>query len=109
MCDCVLLRKPGGTCSYVSHHYKSQCSQVYNYHRLLSWDKGRGLHMDIYKVDIPVSRILHHIHPCLIYEAIMRHIRDEYEAIKKQISIIFSKNEVVGAAIFVYCQTTIKL
>ena len=23
---------------------------------------------------IAVSRILHHIHPCLIYEAIMRHI-----------------------------------
>ncbi|TRY80411.1 hypothetical protein TCAL_16787 [Tigriopus californicus] len=42
--------KPGGGCSYVSHHYKSQCSQVYNYHRLLSWDKERGLHMDIYKV-----------------------------------------------------------
>ena len=63
MCDCVLLRKPGGTCSYVSHHYKSQCSQVYNYHRLLSWDKGRGLHMDIYKVDLPqhiyISNYLH--------------------------------------------------
>jgi len=42
--------QPGGTCSYVSHHYKSQCSQVYNYHRLLSWNKERGLHMDIYKV-----------------------------------------------------------
>ncbi len=42
--------KPGGGCSYVSHHYKSQCSQVYNYHRLLSWNKERGLHMDIYKV-----------------------------------------------------------
>ena len=27
----------------------------------------------------------------------MRHIRDKYEAIMKQISIIFSKNEVVGA------------
>ncbi|MCP3661009.1 MAG: hypothetical protein GY696_00700, partial [Gammaproteobacteria bacterium] len=25
--------QPGGSCSYVSHHYKSQCSQVYNYHR----------------------------------------------------------------------------
>ena len=48
ICDCC--RKPGGSCSYVSHHYKSQCSQVYNYHRLLSWDKERGLHMDIYKV-----------------------------------------------------------
>ena len=34
---------------------------------------------------------------------------DIYEAIMKQISIIFSKNEVVGAAIFGYCQTTIKL
>ena len=45
-----------------------------------------------------VSRILHHIHPCLIYEAIMRHIRDKYEAIMKQISLIFSKNEVLGPA-----------
>ena len=45
-----VFRKPGGVCSYVSHHYKSQCSQIYNYHRLLSWDKTRGLHMDIYKV-----------------------------------------------------------
>ncbi len=26
------------------------CPQVYNYHRLLSWNKERGLHMDIYKV-----------------------------------------------------------
>ena len=48
-------RKPGGQCSYVSHHYKSQCSQVYNYHRLLSWNKERGLHMDIYKVKSSVS------------------------------------------------------
>ena len=23
-----VFRKPGGGCSYVSHHYKSQCSQV---------------------------------------------------------------------------------
>ena len=58
---------------------------------------------------IAVSRILHHIHLCLIYEAIMRHIIDKYEAIMKQISIIFSKNEVLCAAIFVSCQTTIKL
>ena len=40
---------------------------------------------------ITVSTILHHIHPCLIYEAIMRHIRDKYEAIMKQISIILEK------------------
>ena len=50
-------RKPGGSCSYVSHHYKSQCSQVYNYHRLLSWDKERGLHMDIYKVRRGTDRV----------------------------------------------------
>ena len=48
----------------------------------------------------PVSRILHHIHLCLIYEAIMRHIRDKYEAIMKQITLIFSKNEVLGPAFF---------
>ena len=56
-----------------------------------------------------VSRILHHIHRCLIYEAIMRHFRDKYEAIMKQISIFYTKNEVLGAAIFVHCQTTLKL
>ncbi|KAK8376437.1 hypothetical protein O3P69_009826 [Scylla paramamosain] len=42
--------KPGGACSYVSHHYRATCNQVYNYHRLLSWEDGRGLHMDIFKV-----------------------------------------------------------
>ncbi|XP_053638267.1 uncharacterized protein [Cherax quadricarinatus] len=42
--------KPGGACSYVSHHYRATCNQIYNYHRLLSWDDGRGLHMDIFKV-----------------------------------------------------------
>ncbi len=40
----------------MSHHYKSQCSQVYNYHRLLSWNKERGLHMDIYKAGSASSR-----------------------------------------------------
>ncbi|XP_071549090.1 uncharacterized protein [Panulirus ornatus] len=42
--------KPGGACSYVSHHYRATCNQIYNYHRLLSWDDSRGLHMDIFKV-----------------------------------------------------------
>ena len=63
--NCIMLlsthwytyRKPGGSCSYVSHHYKSQCSQVYNYHRLLSWDKTRGLHMDIYKVNYVLKNV----------------------------------------------------
>ena len=36
----------------------------------------------------------------LIYEVIMRHIWDKYEAIMNQISIIFSKNEVFSVAIF---------
>lgn len=34
----------------MSHHYRATCNQVYNYHRLLSWEDGRGLHMDIFKV-----------------------------------------------------------
>jgi len=42
--------KPGGACSYVSHHYQAMCNQVYNYQRLLSWEEKRGLHMDIFKV-----------------------------------------------------------
>ncbi|XP_055912625.1 neurotrophin 1 [Eupeodes corollae] len=41
---------PQESCSYLSHNYRSRCSQVYNYHRLLSWDKTRGLHVDIFKV-----------------------------------------------------------
>ncbi|KAH8379026.1 hypothetical protein KR009_002740 [Drosophila setifemur] len=41
---------PGESCSYLAQTYRSHCSQVYNYHRLLSWDKVRGLHVDIFKV-----------------------------------------------------------
>ncbi|XP_050334479.1 neurotrophin 1 isoform X1 [Bactrocera neohumeralis] len=37
-------------CSYLAHSYRSHCTQVYNYHRLLSWDRTRGLHVDIFKV-----------------------------------------------------------
>ncbi|ALC43361.1 NT1 [Drosophila busckii] len=40
----------GESCSYLAQSYRSHCSQVYNYHRLLSWDKIRGLHVDIFKV-----------------------------------------------------------
>ena len=47
-----ISRKPGGSCSYVSPHYKSHCIQVYNYHRLLSFEEGKGMHVDIYKVNI---------------------------------------------------------
>ncbi|XP_029408933.2 neurotrophin 1 isoform X2 [Bactrocera dorsalis] len=38
------------SCSYLAHSYRSHCTQVYNYHRLLSWDRTRGLHVDIFKV-----------------------------------------------------------
>ncbi|XP_030566886.1 uncharacterized protein LOC115766938 [Drosophila novamexicana] len=41
---------PGESCSYLAQTYRSHCAQVYNYHRLLSWDKVRGLHVDIFKV-----------------------------------------------------------
>ena len=45
----------------------------------------------VLKHDKAVSLSLLHSHPCFIYEANMRHIRDKYEAIMKQISIIFQK------------------
>nr|XP_014093158.2 neurotrophin 1 isoform X2 [Bactrocera oleae]XP_036219635.1 neurotrophin 1 isoform X2 [Bactrocera oleae] len=41
---------PQESCSYLAHKYRSHCTQVYNYHRLLSWDRTRGLHVDIFKV-----------------------------------------------------------
>lgn len=37
-------------CSYLTENFESSCTQVYNYHRLLSWDNARGLHVDIFKV-----------------------------------------------------------
>ena len=52
----------------------------------------------------PVSTILHHTHPYFIYEVIMKYILVEYEVVIKKISIIFSKNEVVNTAMFVYYQ-----
>ena len=48
------------------------------------------------KNDALWCKIAKNLAKCLIYEAIMRHIRDKYEAIMKQISLIFSKNEVLG-------------
>nr|XP_033335470.1 neurotrophin 1-like [Megalopta genalis] len=38
------------SCSFISENYRSSCVQVYNYHRLLTWDNKLGLHMDIFKV-----------------------------------------------------------
>jgi hypothetical protein len=37
-------------CNFISGNFRSECSQVYNYHRLLTWDDVKGLHMDIFKV-----------------------------------------------------------
>lgn len=34
----------------MTDNFRSRCIQVFNYHRLLSWDKTRGLHVDIFKV-----------------------------------------------------------
>ena len=42
--------QPSEPCHYLTENFESQCSQVYNYHRLLSWDSSRGLHVDIFKV-----------------------------------------------------------
>ncbi|CAO1410803.1 unnamed protein product [Diamesa tonsa] len=42
--------QPSEPCHYLTENFESQCSQVYNYHRLLSWDNSRGLHVDIFKV-----------------------------------------------------------
>ncbi|XP_076618905.1 neurotrophin 1 [Colletes latitarsis] len=41
---------PQSSCSFISENYRSSCVQVYNYHRLLTWDSKLGLHMDIFKV-----------------------------------------------------------
>lgn len=46
----IFSSNPQESCSYLSQNYRSRCVQIYNYHRLLSWDKNRGLHVDIYKV-----------------------------------------------------------
>uniref|UniRef100_A0A182QPL8 Peptidase S1 domain-containing protein n=1 Tax=Anopheles farauti TaxID=69004 RepID=A0A182QPL8_9DIPT len=41
---------PQDSCTYLTDNFRSRCVQIYNYHRLLSWDQARGLHVDIFKV-----------------------------------------------------------
>uniref|UniRef100_A0A182IQL3 Uncharacterized protein n=1 Tax=Anopheles atroparvus TaxID=41427 RepID=A0A182IQL3_ANOAO len=41
---------PQDSCTYLTDNFRSRCVQIYNYHRLLSWDSARGLHVDIFKV-----------------------------------------------------------
>lgn len=44
------FRKPKSPCSFVASQINSECAQVFNYHRLLTWDENKGLHMDVFKV-----------------------------------------------------------
>ncbi|KAG7208593.1 hypothetical protein KM043_014803 [Ampulex compressa] len=50
---------PQSSCSFISENYRSSCVQVYNYHRLLTWDNKLGLHMDIFKVPTCCSCHVH--------------------------------------------------
>lgn len=49
MCN-IFFRRPQSSCSYLQDGIKSECLQVYNYHRLLTWDQHSGLTMDVFKV-----------------------------------------------------------
>ncbi|RZF47759.1 hypothetical protein LSTR_LSTR006023 [Laodelphax striatellus] len=42
--------RPQASCSYIAPGVRSECMQVYNYHRLLTWDQNNGLAMDMFKV-----------------------------------------------------------
>ncbi|VVC26999.1 Spaetzle,Cystine-knot cytokine [Cinara cedri] len=55
--------KPETRCSHVSTKFKSTCHQVYNYHRLLTWDQFSGLTMDIFKVPTCCSCHLQELNP----------------------------------------------
>ncbi|XP_076315529.1 uncharacterized protein LOC143228084 [Tachypleus tridentatus] len=41
---------PGSKCSYVSNHFVSNCLQIYNYQRLVVFDKKKGLYTDIFRI-----------------------------------------------------------
>lgn len=45
-----ICSRPQGRCNYLPEGVNSQCIQVYNYHRLLTWDEVAGLTMDVFKV-----------------------------------------------------------
>lgn len=53
------FRTPQSSCSFISENYRSSCVQVYNYHRLLTWDNKLGLHMDIFKIPTCCSCHVH--------------------------------------------------
>ncbi|XP_075233652.1 neurotrophin 1 [Lycorma delicatula] len=45
-----MCMRPQTSCSYLADGLRSECLQVYNYHRLLTWDQHTGLTMDVFKV-----------------------------------------------------------
>lgn len=50
MYSLFVCRRPQSRCNYLPEGVDSQCVQVYNYHRLLTWDETAGLTMDVFKV-----------------------------------------------------------
>ena len=46
----LFLRNVDKSCSYLNDNVKSHCTQIYNYHRLLTWDEKTGLSLDLFKV-----------------------------------------------------------
>ncbi|XP_065199571.1 uncharacterized protein LOC135831193 [Planococcus citri] len=38
------------SCSFLNENVKSYCVQIYNYHRLLTWDEKTGLSLDLFKI-----------------------------------------------------------
>ncbi|BES92975.1 Hypothetical protein NTJ_05784 [Nesidiocoris tenuis] len=45
-----LCSNPQSQCLYLADDVDSTCEQVFNYHRLLTWDETAGLTMDVFKV-----------------------------------------------------------
>ena len=105
-------------CSVPSPHFANTCltpptSTQQQYEAVananLNWGDQYHWPGKISDICTPVSLSLLHSHTCFIYEANMRYIWDKYEAFMMQISIFFSKNEVLNTTIFEYCQNIIKL
>ncbi|KAF6205751.1 hypothetical protein GE061_019924 [Apolygus lucorum] len=45
-----LCSQPHSQCLFLAEDIDSTCEQVFNYHRLLTWDESAGLTMDVFKV-----------------------------------------------------------
>lgn len=42
--------QPNKKCNYISPNFESRCAQVHSYHRLLVFEKGRGFHIDTFRL-----------------------------------------------------------